>query len=417
MTTTIYVQNNTLRTLQFRTEQSGAPLAAERWKSLTHEVKPGAHASFLELERDKGITNGEDFFFTTTVNSGAETLALGQKLHGNLIGSNIWHSVAEEPWRDDRSTHCATWQVDGKSIEVKHRAYFTGGDDDIEYVFREDYDIPRSERTNLNVLAYNLYMRSSTLFMNGQEIRSKLLPGVLGGYDVLVFSEAFDNDVRKVLLDGLRPEYPYQTKVVDSASIIPPSNGGVIIVSRWPITREEQRAFGSVSAGSDALAAKGVLYARIDKDGKPYHVFGTHTQAWSTPEGAGVRARQFVLIREFIREMNIPADEPVLIAGDLNVDLMNFPDEYRRMLELLNASQPPIVGYDASFDPSVNRLAAGETRERLDYVLYANDHQQPRASYNQVRMIRSREEWKQFATEKAYWDLSDHFALFGRLEF
>lgn len=275
---------------------------------------------------------------------------------------------------------------------------------------------PRPSATAISVLAYNIYMRPTTLFKNGQSIRAGLLPRYLRGYDVLIFSEAFDDDVRRKLLGLLRGEYPHATRVVGTDRGVE-QDGGVIIVSRWPIEKQEQRRFGRTCAGSDCKADKGVAYARINKQGRRYHIFGTHTQAWPTAEGARVRRQQFQIIRHFIQSLAIPRTEPVIIGGDLNVDKIRARSEYSEMLRLLEAAHPPTSGHPYSFDPRTNKLASSGPSEFLDYVLYSRVHLLPREARNEIRRIRSVSAWKEFPFEKDSFDLSDHYPVFGHFRF
>src|SRR5512134_2129024 len=67
---------------------------------------------------------------------------------------------------------------------------------------------------SFNVLAYNVFMRPEHAFSNDQAERAAVLPVQLRGFDVIVFSEAFDNSIRSQLLAGLAADYPYRTKVL-----------------------------------------------------------------------------------------------------------------------------------------------------------------------------------------------------------
>ena len=419
--TRVIVQNNTTRAYSVHTTQSGYGLAGDKWHQSTNTVSPGQRIEVVWFNRDDGIKNGKDFFFSTSLNTADSSLLLKQKLHGSLINSHMWQSLEgpgfSHAWHDDRDTYHADWIFGDVSLHIKYRAFFTGTDDNIEYILAENYAVAPGGAETFNVLAYNIYMRPISLFANGQFIRASLLPGKLRGYDAIIFSEAFDDDVRNYILPGLRTEYPYATPVVGTDRGVE-QDGGVIIVSKWPIEAHDQRRFQGTCAGSDCMSDKGVMYARINKEGKRYHVFGTHTQAWPTSEGAEVRRQQFDILKQFIDSKGIPAGEPVMIGGDLNVDKAKFPDQWQDMLTRLNAADPGPIGHPYSFDPATNRLAEqGAPSEYLDYVLYSKAHARPSRTYNEVRMIRSDEEWKEYFWEYAFWDLSDHFAQYGRFEF
>jgi sphingomyelin phosphodiesterase len=420
--TRVYVQNNTTLTYSVRSVQTGHSLSKHHWRQTSWSVRSAQRAQVVWFNRDEGITNGQTFYFTTTLSLPRGNLLLKQKLRGSLVNSHMWQSLAgvgiiSHPWYDDRRTHSAIWRVGGRTLRVKYRAFLTGTDDNIEYIVNEEYTVPNAGPDTLNVLAYNIYMRPTSIFKNGQMIRANLLPRELRGYDAIIFSEAFDDDARARLLSGLRPWYPYATRILGTDRGVE-QDGGVIIVSKYPIEAQDQQAFGSVCGGSDCRSDKGVLYARINKQGRRYHLFGSHTQAWPTSESARIRRQQFEMIKTFLDSKRIAAQEAVIIGGDLNVDKIRYPREFREMVRILNAEHPRQTGHRYSFDPRTNRLAEeGKPSEYLDYILYSQAHRRPIQAFNEVRMFRSDEEWKEFAWEYALWDLSDHYAVYGRFEF
>lgn len=418
--THVYVQNNT--PFEFvATSNVQDAIASDAWRRGINRIPPGRRELVLSMNRDSGITDGRTFHFVAQLLKDGSPLQLRQTLRGSTVGSHLWQSLAgpgfEDGWFDDRATHSATWNLNGTPIRVLYRAYYAGTDDDVEYILQYAYPVANRGESEFSALAYNVYMRPTSLFKNGQDIRARLLPEQLHGHDVLIFSEAFDDDTRAVLLNGLRAEYPYATRIVGTDRGVE-QDGGVIIVSRWPITAEDQIRYGGTCTGSDCQADKGAVYARVQRGARTYHVFGTHTQAWATPEGRAVRARQFAMLKQFIDAKSIPPTEPVLIGGDLNVDRLRFADEYADMLRVLNAEQPKIDGLPVSWDPYSNRLAEqGEPGEYLDYILWSRGHLAPTVSNNDVRIVRSATEWKEFGFETAYWDLSDHYPVHGTFRY
>ena len=415
--TRVFVQNNTTTTFSVTTTQTGHSLAGNKWGCPGKTVAPGERAEIVWFNRDSGIKNGKDFYFTETVIGGGTRLMLKQRLRGEAVNSHMWQSLEGQPWRDDRRTYSFAWKVGGQAVTVEYRAFFAGTEDNIEYILKGTYVTPpATQAQELNVLAYNIYMRPPPL-INGQSVRAELLPAQLKGYDVIIFSEAWDNAVRANLLRGLRPDYPHHTRILDQSSLPKPSNGGVIIVSKWPIKAEAQEGFDALASGTDTLAAKGVLYALINKRGRRYHIFGSHTQAQPGAKEAAIRVGQFHIMKKFIDSRKIPAEEAVIIGGDLNVDKLKYPEQYREMLKILDADHPTPTGHPYTFDPTVNKVADKGPKEFLDYVLYSRGHLRPKISSNEVRTIRADREWKSFPTDKAKWDLSDHFAVFGRFVF
>ena len=464
----VFVQNNTTKDLWFNTTST---LNGSWWKSKATKVISGARAEIFETNRDKGVKSGQTFYFTSDVSvkdpakkgqairQRKQKFALRLQLKGSTVGSHMWQSVRDQSgkqhaWHDDRKKRNAGMRVGNRQWNVRYWAFFTGTDDNVEYVFQEEYPLPEGNRPkmsyerqkhHLNVLAYNVYMRPTPThgtplspstnagmgtFFNGQSIRAGMIPGKIPGYDVVVFQEAFDDPVREKLLNLLKKEYPYQSRILGEDEGLE-QDGGVIILSKWPIVNGKgaQKFFGDVCSGFDCWAEKGVLYVKINKTRKPgeknyFHIFGTHMNAgdWSKQE------QQLRIIKNFIDAQPIPKTEPVIIAGDFNVNM--YGSHYRRkadkdppgMLDILNAaymvpSFNQLRGHRYTHDGPLNDLGSG-SQSYYDYVLVSNDHvKMTKASFAEVRMLRSNDEWKEFPHEPAMWDLSDHFAVYASLHF
>lgn len=290
---------------------------------------------------------------------------------------------------------------------------------------------PLSLADEINVLSYNIYMRP--FFQDGQGIRALYLADQLSSYDAIIFQEVYDDRIRSLLWAGLRMEYPSSTRVLGEDAGIG-QDGGIVILSRWPITRERQRIFtaGKPSMnrcpgpdcceGLDCYADKGVVYARINKAGRCYHLFGTHLQAGR--ENDALRYAQLRVIEDFIQSQGIPRDEPVIIAGDMNVDRYNETG-FAKMRSLLRAKQPRLEptapstpGAIYTFDGPSNDLNENEGIQRyLDYVLYSADHLEPIRAFNQVRIMRAPEPWRQYLWQDWHRDLSDHYAVLGHFTY
>lgn len=281
------------------------------------------------------------------------------------------------------------------------------------------------------VLTYNVYMRPTSLFKNGQAIRAGLLPAHLQDHDVIIFNEVFDDDARATLLSGLTA-YPHRTTILGQDQGFA-QDGGVMIVSKWPILSEAERFFGSDCTGWDCNSKKGVKYAKVCKQGHSVHVFGTHTNANRDPASVAAREKQFSTIRQFIDMMNLPKADPVLIGGDLNVPkfLPGLWPEYITMLNALSAGDPsafttprvderelpqwPYCTYCYGF----NDLAAdpADGRTILDYVLYSLRHKLPDSAESWFQRPLSLSPWKEFFWEGSHRDLSDHYPMLSKFVF
>jgi sphingomyelin phosphodiesterase len=244
------------------------------------------------------------------------------------------------------------------------------------------------------------------------------------GYDVAVLEELFDSLASPVVLRNMSSEYPYQTPIIGASStgwdqtLGTPhptvTNGGVAIVSRYPIVEKAQDIYPA-GCGADALAAKGFAYARVSRNGHIVHVIGTHLQAddptciltFRFP--ALIRASQLQAIATFIAGKNIPSSEPVVITGDLNIS--EGSAEYTSMLSTLRAAAPTTFsGAPFSMDGTTNSMAGGGDRSTIDYVLFERNHLRPTSWTNEVLTPKS-PPWDWAGT--TYHDYSDHYPVAG----
>ena len=237
------------------------------------------------------------------------------------------------------------------------------------------------------------------------------------GADIIVFTEAFIGSLRHRLLK-LMSQYGYKwSSPVVNHCTDKHCNGGVVIISRYPIVRVKHYEF-KASSNVDGLAAKGVLYAEIDKHGFRYHLLATHLNAFYDHRDSAKVARrwQIMELRQFYSELNIPRTEPVFVAGDLNID--NQTREHGVMLDLLKTVQPKIQSptqstsaqsTSAQYTINIkdNEWARGGLKNVwLDYILYFKYHLKPSKAINQMIPLK----WNDR-------DLSDHYPVLGLFQF
>lgn len=277
---------------------------------------------------------------------------------------------------------------------------------------------------DLRVLTHNLQMLPTPIGKN--DLGRAALFGEASywqGYDVVALQELFDPWATPVVLGSMRSEYPHQTPVIGSpaagwdftlGSPHPTiTNGGVAIVSRYPIVEMGQYIYPA-GCGSDGLAAKGFAYARISRHGRSVHVVSTHLQAndatcWLTLSNpATIRASQLQAIGAFIAGRDIPSSEPVIITGDLNISKGSA--EYTSMLSTLRAAAPTaFTGAPFSLDGTTNSMAGGG-RSMIDYVLFERNHARPTTWRNEVLTPKS-PPWRWAGA--TYEDYSDHYPVRG----
>ncbi len=459
--TYIYLKNDTNRTITLSTEGQ-----RNIFKEKTKTVRPGARAHILSLNRNVNVTEDEHFRFHTRVQlQGLDTrgrgLLLVEHLFGKFYGSDAKFGFASEnnrtpaEWHSNGGGRIRTIAFDtqgGRHLFTASGRWDHQGVDtfqNIEYVISEAGLLtPPNE---LNLLQYNIQQRPYKSPLNGfaaegtqyqltgthnerSRLSTVILPRAVRRYDstidVITVNEAFTAALR----DPLRSEmakigFTYDTAVVGKNSSKPWS-GGVMVFSKHPIEKKHELIYRR-SAADDSSAAKGVLYVSINKEGKRYHVFATHTNASYTftgrrlpltDEGRIARRGQFAELRNFLDSQRIPSNEPVLIVGDMNVDMVSEKgqdnDEYSAMLAALGAIHPTPIGHPYSLDKNTNEWVEPDDgpSQYLDYGLYSSAHQRPQSAFNKVVCLKA--DGRDIARKSSSnHDLSDHYPLQVKMTF
>lgn len=181
---------------------------------------------------------------------------------------------------------------------------------------------------------------------------------------------------------------------VEDGSWLPLVGDELSLASRLPVVAAGSHVYRNV-AGEDALAAKGVLHARLARSAEQsIEVFVTHLQAGD--EHGEVRRRQIEELGAFMRERVKGSANPVLVLGDFNVrgsrvDRQDAGSDYHFLLRTLGAAvarrrladswlatHPDDPDTDSGTKPRV--LADGTLRpheERIDYVFLAGSDVAP----------------------------------------
>ncbi len=411
----IYLTNSTMETLTLNTVQSGHNNIehGQEWEQLVDTVPPLATVKFLRFNRDEGIKWGKTYYFDTTVQGQNSSVVLRQKLKGTMTFSYMWLSAENDPWYYDRDIHTIDTYFDSKDSQLAFASEIArASGDDIRYVINNNWQATthNPDPNTLKVLTYNIWDLLPGIESKNTYNRLHSVAHMMTGYDAIVFQEAFDPASAAYFRSHLSSEYPYLTEIPFKLGKL--LNGGSFIASRWPIEIEDNIVYDACRKDG-CLASKGANYARINKQGRIYHLFGTHTHAYTEADDISVRFAQLAQLKGFVDSKNIPADEPVIMAGDFNVDKNHFPQEHVDFLATLNGTEPMGIGeYSDSYAGPVNVYAEDEFTEYLDYVLYSNEHLAPLYSTNELLVPRSidSEHW-------GSWDLSDHYPVAGEFVF
>lgn len=414
----IYLTNNTDQAMSIQVNHTGSDLLEEgnEWQQHVQTLKPWETKMVLSFNRWEGVKSGDTYQFETLVtNENGESMSLLQKVKGYWYKSSLEHSASANDvalsWTDDRETHRyqSQYNSNSSSTEIAFKASATGRYDDIYYSLTPQKidEQPINDADTLKVMSYNVWALPVVAKHIGDRFQE--IPKYLKGYDVVMLQEVFASG-RDAFLRDLAKEYPYQTKMLNHPGMNV-YDGGVTIVSRYPIVNEGQYVYPDCS-GTDCFADKGVNYAEVIKNGKAYHVLATHTASFDTDTARDYRQRQFRQIREFAQAQNIPVTDTVVYGGDFNVNKRKFPTDYQQMFANLSADEPQYAGYtESTFDPRINAyagsaLSGGENIEYLDYVVVSNEFAIRTENINTVKVPRTTVAnlWK-------HWNLSDHFPV------
>jgi len=252
---------------------------------------------------------------------------------------------------------------------------------------------------NLRILTYNFFMRPPGIHDNGSDYKGERLKSFLNNelnnWDIICFQEMFGSYSKRknTLLNKAKKcgfKYHIEGPIpnVLSRHIV---DGGLMILSRFQIVAKESIIY-SKGTSSDALASKGVLYAKIKlPNGMYFHVFTTHLQASyydrsvkRLKEFESIRLNQMKELRDFMHIITKDDTLPIFLMGDMNVPAIennDESDEYHQMMNFLNTPYfkatdilKSILGYHP---PTIGRLiemkensASNEVGSRLDYIFF-----------------------------------------------
>ena len=140
-------------------------------------------------------------------------------------------------------------------------------------------------RQHIRVLTYNIFLRPPGIKNNESDHKDDRLNDfirIIHNYDIICLQELFGSlNSRKEKLIKVAVSNGFFFFVQDNEPSYFSkycSDGGILILSRFPIVLKASHAF-SYGVGSDAIAQKGIIYAKISIGDSYLHVFNTHTQA------------------------------------------------------------------------------------------------------------------------------------------
>ena len=302
---------------------------------------------------------------------------------------------------------------------------------------------------SVQVLCINMFLRPPFVHNNLGDLKDArtlhFCEHILPRYDILCLQEVFgtlNSRKERIIAAGKAAGLIYYAESPAPgfwSSYV--TDGGLLILSRFPIVNTQFRPFG-FGTFPDSLAKKGVLYTEIVISGHTVHLFTTHTQAnyvTSDPEEhrlyRSVTRQHIELLAQFMSEkLRVPG--MILLAGDLNVDALEHQkdsavmnegmDEYqilRKTLEPLQMREVlkdiyethPVTygkkGADGQPEETVLTHVEDQGNEcALDYIFTVNEGNVSSSQGLQVEAESTRVE--AFYTEgQPFTQISDHHGL------
>jgi len=424
---TLILRNSTDHTYDVTIEQNGSTSISSAHYTVPNDSIPGwleDDQQVLTVDRSgAAIASGDTVYMDAVLTRNTDTVRLKLRMAGTASGSELAHAVRapdfSHPWHSDSLFHADTTSLGNKTIAVKYKPENpdTNQSRDILVALQQStiYTIDSADFQNpnaLNVMAYNLQMLPNGITGLPQAaLRSDLLPAHFSPWqDVVIFCEVFDNSPRNdQLIPAMQEEgFQHHTTILneqDGSSIVP-TNGGVMIFSRWPIVDQDEIEYSKCGTGSgDCGATKGVKYAVIDKMEKRYHLFGTHMDAGGGQDDIEARRSQIGELRQFIDTLGIPDGEPVIIGGDFNLGPNSSGGLFPAFKDTMNPLIPEPIGfYESTF--------SGDTGSIIDHVWTDSRHLLPTEATNNIITFRT--------IADTMWELSDfsdHRSVQGRFVF
>lgn len=277
-----------------------------------------------------------------------------------------------------------------------------------------------SSKDELTVINYNTFLLigpTTAIDFIGVKpsfcARAAEMPTHIPKVDVLILNEmcskAYCDVDAKNLPDKLiaKGYYKYKSKAhnrgpLTAGASAPLSNGGLIVLSRYPIQDIYEGTFTKGESGMP----KGFLITKITKSGQDYYVVGTHTN--SGHGGTATRAEQFKEIATAV-EMRVPKGARVIIGGDYNV----YDSEINSVKGILKGEESgfnSIIPGSYSFYGNYYTDDKSEDNKKFDWILHHGV--KPKKMDWRYVALRSMAD-----SIQPYCDLSDHYAVYAHLDY
>jgi endonuclease/exonuclease/phosphatase family metal-dependent hydrolase len=438
--TCVQLRNSTQSVISFTVQKyydsdNEMVLGDDYWfPSQVSELYPGESALVLDIDDFQEI-------FNDTVAAFRGTLTIDGTTHSSLfvLAEVAWftggvdYAVAThagDSWHDPDAHRQVTRSFGGTPYQIHARR----DGSDIVFTVHDPVGMlgfvpdPAPSASELTIMNFNTYLLlgPGALFAAKPDYceRAEQIISALStlDIDVVVLNEIASRDflcpvdAYTMVVDHLagpgRP-FPYRSQFLNGTPseglLGPTSTGGVVILSKYPIASVYHHEFDD-SAGEDALMQKGFLHARVTKtvggQSRVYNVIGTHLQAGGGSSNVAIRRAQRDDIAAYVQ--GLPANQPILISGDLNTASAEIPG-FLSELDAAHTGFDDVVQYSSAGIQSYYSDSGGS---RLDWIVYSLRGSIPDSMYWRYLPMR--------VTHSDHYpagDLSDHEAVYAYLRF
>jgi endonuclease/exonuclease/phosphatase family metal-dependent hydrolase len=194
--------------------------------------------------------------------------------------------------------------------------------------------------------------------------------------DIIAFQEVWSDAIWRHLVKHL--DYPFFAYRPNRGWVRGHLGNGLLVLSRFPLARERVRRFSALTRTQEILASKGAMLVDLVTPQGPVTLINTHLGSGFTARMAKRRVMQLQELFEWTAD--IPRENPVILAGDLNLN--PYSKNYEFLCEWIEGrydgvsgdtfrqANPATSGYTYYRSRSRGRKGtdACGLAERLDYI-------------------------------------------------
>lgn len=280
------------------------------------------------------------------------------------------------------------------------------------YTNAQDTVAANSTSFNIKIATWNIQMLPTCFafftkdFRKKQRVRAPWIIEYCNShkYDVIVFQEVFDKNIKKKLERELKVFYPYQVNPRKKPGSL--LSNGILIVSRVPM-KYIDHIFFEQGTHADKWASKGCTLVEIEKNRIKFQIAGTHLQSSNTKKAVVHRIKQYQAIRSLL-ENNINIHVPLFVLGDMNTPKSNKVN-YLKMLNKIGVKDVELNEKKPYTIDSINYWNPHQENRQLDYILIHSNNTS--SKIKKQKIIRPKNKFKE-----AQMDLSDHYGIVAEIE-